>query len=156
VDNARHADRHPGQAVVMTFEDLPDNASALPVEDERFAADLVDLFVSHRSRVRGSVLLGIGDEVGRILQPVVIDDVPPDADPAQVVEFVDLMARRLGVTSLLFARGRVGHGAPTDRDRAWHQEIIDACRRHDIRLLGAFVATPDDVVALPPPLERAG
>ncbi len=140
----------------MTFDDLPENASSVPVEDERFAADLVDLFVSHRSRIRGSVLLGIGDDAGRILQPVVIDDVPPDADPSQVGEFLDLMARRLGVVTLLFARGRTGHVAATDRDREWHQVVIDACRRHDIRLLGAFVATPDEVVALPPPLERAG
>lgn len=140
----------------MTFEDLPDNASALPVEDERFAADLVDLFVSHRSRVRGSVLIGIGDAARRILQPVVIDDVPPDGSPSQVGELIDHLAHGFGVASLLFARGRVGHGAPTDRDRAWHQEVIDACRRHDIRLLGAFVATPEEVVALPPPLERAG
>jgi hypothetical protein len=140
----------------MTFEDLPDNASALPVEDERFAADLVDLFVSHRSRVRGSVLLGIGDDAGRILQPVVIDDVPPDGDPAQVCEFIDHLAQRLGLASLLFARGRTGPAVPTDGDRGWHQEVIEACRRHRIRLLGAFVATPHEVVALPPPLERAG
>ncbi len=140
----------------MTFEDLPDDCSQLPVEDERFAADLVDLFVSYRSRVRGSVLLGLGDDEGRIRQPVVIDDVPTDGDPAQVGELVDHLARQLGVTTLLFARGRPGSPTTTDHDRAWHQEIIDACRRHDIRLLGAFVATPEEVVALPPPLERAG
>lgn len=139
----------------MTFEDLPDHASDLPVDDEHFAADLVDLFVSQRARLTGCVLLGLGDDDRRIRQPMVIDDVPPDADPAQIGEFVDLLAREFGLRSLLFARGRAGSAVPTDLDRAWHQVIIDACRRHDIRLLGAFVATSAEIVSLPPPLERA-
>ena len=140
----------------MTFDDLPDHASAIPVEDERFAADLVDLFVGHRSRIRGCVLLGIGDVDGRIRQPVVVDDVPIGADPDRLADIVELLSREFGLPTLLFARGRTGSPVATDADRAWHQAVIDACRRHDIRLLGAFVATPDDVVALPAPLERAG
>lgn len=140
----------------MTFEDLPDDPASIPVEDEAFAADLVDLFISHRDRLGGSVLLAIGDAEGRIQQPMVIGDVPPDADTARIGELVDLLSREFGLPSVLFARGRTGSGAPTDIDRAWHEEVIGACRRHGTRLLGAFVATPGEVVALPPPLERAG
>ena len=70
-------------------------------------------------------------------------------------EFYEHLAREFGLQSLLFARGRTGSAAPTDLDRAWHQRIIDICRIHRIRLLGAFVATPGAVVPLPAPLQQA-
>ena len=55
----------------------------------------------------------------------------------------------------LAGRGRSGSILLTDTDRAWHQALIEVCRRHGVPLLGTFLATPAAVRPFPPDLQAA-
>lgn len=141
----------------MSFEDLPPNARDVPLTDPTVAADVIDLIVSLRHRASGCVAVMVCDEERRGIQPIVMNDLPHDADIEALTALLDLVlplvALRRG--SVLVARGRPRGRVPNDVDRAWHQQTIDSCRRHGVRLLGFHVATQDGVRALPEPLTQA-
>ncbi|GAA2154405.1 hypothetical protein [Humibacillus xanthopallidus] len=141
----------------MTFEDLPPDVKKIPLTDRRVAADVIDLIIGDEARADGCVGLMVCDEEHRGILPIVLSDVPHDADLRALAALLDmilpLVVARSG--SLLMGRGRPGGGVPTDADRAWHQQSIDACRAHGVRLLGFHVATRDGVTALPQPLAAA-
>jgi hypothetical protein len=141
----------------MTFEDLPNDVRNLPLTDHRVAADVIDLLIGDGDRRAGCVALMVCDEEHRGIMPIVLSDVPHDADLGALVTLLDLLlplvVERGG--SLLMGRGRPGCGVPTDVDRAWHQQTIESCRAHGVRLLGFHVATRDGVTALPEPLTAA-
>ena len=84
-------------------------------------------------------------------------DLPPDAPAADLRSLLDLLLPMVGQEqgSVLLGCGRRRGLMPTDNDRAWHQEAIEACGRHGVRLLGFHLASPDGVEALPAPLTRA-
>ena len=141
----------------MTFQDLPDNVRAVPLTEPSVQADVVDLILGMADRRGGSMAMMLCDSECRPFQPIVVGGVP-HADAA------DCLTRLLGLVahvvteetgSVLIARGRPGASTPTDDDRALHQLAIDQCAEHGIRLLGAFVATPAGVAALPEPLTAA-
>ena len=141
----------------MTFEDLPKDVRNIPLTDRRIAADVIDLLIGDGDRSDGCVALMVCDEEHRGILPIVLSDVPHDADLSALVSLLDLLlplvVERGG--SLLMGRGRPGCGVPTDVDRAWHQRTIESCRAHGVRLLGFHVATRDGVTALPEPLTAA-
>ncbi|MBM6400777.1 hypothetical protein [Phycicoccus sonneratiae] len=62
------------------------------------------------------------------------------------------MFGQLPFAGMLFARGRDGSVLVTDADRRWHEVVLDVCRRAELRLVGAFLATPATVRSFPPPL----
>ncbi|MCU1538032.1 MAG: hypothetical protein JWP82_2383 [Humibacillus sp.] len=141
----------------MTFHDLPPDVRHVPLTDRHVAADVIDLLLSEDDRRAGCVGLMVCDGDHRGILPVVLSDVPHDADVGSLRSVLELMlplvVERGG--SLLLGRGRPSSGAPTDVDRAWHQQAIDCCRAHGVRLLGFYVATRDGVTALPEPLTAA-
>lgn len=141
----------------MNFEDLPPDIRDVPLTDPVVQADLVDLLLGIDERRGGVVGLMICDQSDRGVQPVVIGDVPPEADFSRLVPFLELVLPMVAdnAGSVLVGRGRRRGLAPTDADREWHQGLIDACRRHGARLLGFYLATPDGVEALPEPLSEA-
>ena len=142
----------------MTFEDLPLNVKEIPLTDRRVAADVIDLLISEEDRASGCVGLMVCDEEHRGILPIVLSDVPHDADVDALANLLNLIlplvVERGG--SLLMGRGRPGGGVPTDVDRSWHQQTIDSSRSHGVRLLGFHVATRDGITALPEPLTAAG
>ena len=141
----------------MTFEDLPKDVRNTPLTDRRIAANVIDLLIGDGDRRAGCVALMVCDEEHRGIMPIVLSDVPHDADLGALVTLLDLLlplvVERGG--SLLLGRGRPGCGVPTDVDRAWHQQTIESCRAHGVRLLGFHVATRDGVTPLPEPLTAA-
>ena len=141
----------------MTFEDLPQNVKDIPLTDRRLAADVIDLLISEEDRAGGCVGLMVCDEEHRGILPIVLSDVPHNADVDALTTLLDLIlplvVERGG--SLLMGRGRPGGGVPTDVDRTWHQQTIDSCRAHGVPLLGFHVATRDGITALPEPLTAA-
>lgn len=146
-----------GTMPCMTFEDLPLDVKKIPLTDRRVAADVIDLIIGDEARADGCVGLMVCDEQHRGIVPIVLSDVPPDADVGALTAVLDMILP-LVVTrggSILLGRGRPGGGVPTDTDRAWHQQSIDSCRAHGVRLLGFHVATRDGVTALPEPLTAA-
>ncbi|MGL5816842.1 MAG: hypothetical protein ACRCYR_04720 [Phycicoccus sp.] len=135
----------------MTFEHLPESWSHLPLDDHTLQADVVDLFVGHRERVGGCLAFFLLDTELRLSTPCLVGDVPHDGRPADIAPGLDDVVRTAatGGGAVLFARGRDGSGLLRDRDRAWHQAVLDACHRHDVRLVGAFLATPGMVRPFP-------
>lgn len=140
----------------MTPE-LPEALSELPLDDPETQSDVVDLLLSVEDRRSGALALLVCDSAHRPVQPVVVADIPEEAEPQRLVALLDLLFPMLAEDegSVLFARGRRRGPSPTDLDRSWHQAVIDAARRHGVRLLGFHVATPAGVVALPEALGAA-
>lgn len=136
----------------MSFQDLPSNVRELSLEDPVLAADVVDLCCFEDARERGAIAVLTCDAKGRMVQPVLVDEIAwqcPDPDRARLVDLLLEPARMLG-GSLVIAFGRSGT-LVTDIDRRWHQSVLDGCLAAGVRLLGAYVAAPDRVVRLPDP-----
>lgn len=139
----------------MSFEDLPQPWDHLPLTDPLLAADVVDLFVSHADRVAGCAAFLFLDDDMRMAQPCILGELPPDGDPWEIRDDLLRAVRQLPFAGMVFACGRDGSVLVTDADRRWHEMVLDVCRRADLRLVGAFVATPATVRSFPPPLTAA-
>lgn len=141
----------------MTFKDLPPNVRELPLTDPRLAGDVIDLFVSEKSRSQGSFGIMMCDEHDRGVSPVLFSDEDEVIDLEGVTRLLDLVLPVVaGVGgAVLLGRGRPRGLRADDTDRAWHQRAIDLCAEHGVRLLGFHVATRDGVFALPEPLSAA-
>lgn len=141
----------------MSYEDLPADLRSIPLTDNTVQADLIDLILGIDERRSGALALMLCDESDRGVQPIVLSDLPPESPAPAVRSLLDLLLPMVGETNgaILLGRGRRRGLLPTDNDRVWHQETIDACARHKVRLLGFYLASPDGVQALPEPLSAA-
>lgn len=145
------------QHQAMSYHDLPPDARSIPLTDNVIQSDVIDLILDLEQRRGGALALMLCDEADRGVQPIVLSDLPPDAPAAELRTLLDLLLPMIGEAhgAVLVGRGRRRGLLPTDNDRAWHQETVEACRRHGVRLLGFYLASPDGVEALPEPLTRA-
>lgn len=141
----------------MSYQDLPPDARSIPLTDNAIQGDVIDLILDLDERRGGALALMLCDEADRGIQPIVLSDLPPDAPASELRSLLDLLLPIIGEDdgAVLVGRGRRRGLLPTDNDRAWHQETIEACRRHGVRLLGFFLASPDGVEAMPEPVSRA-
>ncbi|RKT77117.1 hypothetical protein DFJ68_0532 [Terracoccus luteus] len=139
----------------MSVEHLPGTVDDGPLTDPTVASRLVDLVVGEHARADGCVGVLVCDEHHRLRQPVVLTDrVVGRAGCGGfdgVVALLDLLLPAVyrDGGSVLVVRGRPGGGVPDDRDRAWRAEVVTACTRHDVTLLGVLLATRDGVGVLP-------
>ena len=141
----------------MTFEDLPDRANEIPLTDPVVAGDVIDLLIGEADRAGGCLAVMICDREDRGVQPVLVGDVPEDADPGGLVNLLRAITPLLRESdgSVLVGRGRAHGVRATDADREWHEATIATCRAAGLRLLGFHVATAEGVLRLPDPLEAA-
>jgi hypothetical protein len=141
----------------MTFEDLPPDVSSIPLTDRRIAADVIDLIIGDADRAGGCIGVMLCDAEDRGLTPVVVSEVPADADVGGLCTLLEVVLPLLSEQggSVLLGRGRPRGTRPCDADRAWHQLSIDRCAAHGVRLLGFYLATRDGIVRLPEPLTAA-
>lgn len=141
----------------MSYEDLPRDLRSIPLTDTTIQADVVDLILGIEERRDGALALMVCDEADRGVQPVVLSDMPVEAPAADARSLLDLLLPMVGETggAILVARGRRRGVTPTDHDRGWHQETIEACARHGVRLLGFYLASPDGIEAMPEPITQA-
>ncbi|HWO52214.1 MAG TPA: hypothetical protein VNN23_11490 [Ornithinibacter sp.] len=139
----------------MSFDDLPDNWSDLPLDTPGLAADVADLVVGHRDRLAGCIGLVITRPDLTMGQPAVIHDVDDTLQPEEFRPFLEQVCGMAAETggAVLFVRGRDGSVLLTDSDRRWHQMAIDACRVCRVPLLEAFLATPAVVRSFPAPFD---
>ena len=139
----------------MSFDDLPDNWSDLPLDTPGLAADVADLIVGHRDRLAGCIGLVITRPDLTMGQPAVINHVDDTLQPEEFRPFLEQLCGMAAETggALLFVRGRDGSVLLTDSDRRWNQMAIDACRVGGVPLVGAFVATPAVVRSFPAPFD---
>ncbi|WP_457253087.1 hypothetical protein [Pedococcus sp. P5_B7] len=141
----------------MSYHDLPPDARSIPLTDNVIQSNVIDLILDLDQRRGGALALMLCDEADRGVQPIVLSDLPSDAPATDLRSVLDLLLPMIGADhgAVLVGRGRRRGLMPTDNDRAWHQETVEACRRHGVRLLGFYLASPDGVEALPEPLTRA-
>ncbi len=135
----------------MSFDDLPDDWSDLPLDGPGVGADVADLVVGIADRETGCIGLLLTDSRLRLVHPMVVAEVPDDGGHESVPGHLDTvlgLLRELG-GALGFVRGRPGSVFLTDADRRWHEAVLSACRRHDVPLFGAWLATPDVVRPFP-------
>lgn len=141
----------------MTFEDLPADVKDVPLTDPHVAADVMDRIIDLESRAGGCLGVMVCDEEHRGVMPIVLSDVPHDADSSGLAQLLDLVlplvVERGG--SVVIGRGRPRGRVPNDVDRAWHQQAIDSCAAHGVPLLGFYLATREGVFPLPEPLVSA-
>ena len=135
----------------MGYSDLPDDVRSRPLTDPALQADVVDLLLGDEDRRAGALAVMLCDQGDRGFQPIVLSDLADDATVADLVRLLDLLLPLVGEYggSVLLARGRRRGLVPGDDDRGWHQATIEACRRHEVRLLGFHLAAPEGVEALP-------
>lgn len=153
----------------MSFQDLPPDWPTRPLSDAPLARDVVDLFVSEKDRADGAIAVLLCGRTGRLQHPMIISgadaalelgarcpviraaiDACRPPDPA-----MSGPAGKSSPGSVLFVLARTD-GGPTDVDRAWHQQAIDACRAAGVTLLGVHIATLRGVETLPQPVRRRG
>ena len=140
----------------MTFEDLPDNWSDLPLDTPGLAADVADLVVGYRDRIGGCIGLVLTRADLTMAQPAVVSDLDDSVPPEQLGPFLGQLAAMVSEAggALVFVRGRDGSVLLSDTDRRWHQLVLEVCRARGVRLVGAFLATPATVRSFPEPLDQ--
>ncbi|MEI2620238.1 MAG: hypothetical protein V9G09_05815 [Candidatus Nanopelagicales bacterium] len=141
----------------MSFKDLPPDWPDIPLTDPTHIADVLDIFVSMKTRMNGGLLVLLCDPLRRPMQPILVEDFgrrpPEDGDQA-----LKNMA-----TSIAEVRPR-GHGSVCDR-APWraehHRRRPGVAHRHHagvrghVPLIGVHVVTPDGS-RLVHPHERRG
>ncbi|MBM6405170.1 hypothetical protein JQN72_13055 [Phycicoccus sp. CSK15P-2] len=141
----------------MSFDDLPESWSDLPLDDPRLAADVVDLLVGHADRLDGCLCLLLLDDGLRLLQPVLVSEGGQERDPRAAAPGIGAVLDDVAAAggALVFARGRDGSVLLTDTDRVWHEVVLAESRRSGAPLVGAYLATPAAVRSFPAPLGEA-
>jgi hypothetical protein len=141
----------------MTFRDLPPGVKDLPLTDPHLAADVIDLMVGDEARASGCIGVMVCDRHDRGIQPIVLTDVPDNADSSGLRQLLEMLLPIVAEDggSVLIGRGRRRGSAPSDLDRAWHQQAIESCNASGVRLLGFHLATAQGVFPLPEPLSAA-
>lgn len=138
----------------MSFHHLPEDWPSRSLIDPGLAADVVDLCVGLGDRENAGLSLLLCDEQGRLEQPVCLEELPsvPDSESVRMLQRLLSALPMRGTVVAAFGRP----GAYLDDDtRAWHQAVIEASRQASVQLLGCYLATPQRVVRLAGPGERA-
>ena len=130
----------------MAFTDLPADWPTRPLTEPRLVADVLDLLLSDADRRAGGLLIALCDADARLLQPIVIGDLPAGAAAGEGTEVLAPLFSGLaddGLSgSLLLALGRPDGLSITAGDRAWRDAAEHACGGA-FRLIGLHVVTPD-------------
>jgi hypothetical protein len=125
----------------MGFEDLPANWNDVPLTEPAFVADVLDLCVMQRDRHRGALVLLICDDDARLVQPVVVEDLPERLDDDERARPFEVAVEAMGgVGSLLVAIARRDGLTISDNDRDWAAAAVRVCGDR-VRLLGVHVVT---------------
>lgn len=139
----------------MTFDNLPKTWPSEPVDSQQRAIDVVDLLLHPSERSLGCAFFILLDQQRRpVPSPILIGDVGSESAPNRGREGLAMMLHVCGESlgqgaALVFALGRDGSAALTDRDREWHQCVIDLARETRIELYAACLATPAGVRVFP-------
>jgi hypothetical protein len=134
----------------MGFQDLPADWPDRPLTDPQLLADVLDLTLSHRDRVEGSIGVLVCDADQRLLVPAVIgelDEIAPDAERSKGLRnFVSAVVDGLGAGSgagplgLHFSIARRYGLSITSDDLRWRDAAVAACGSR-VTLLGVHVVT---------------
>lgn len=139
----------------MSFEDLPDDWPDRPLTEPRLVADVLDLVVKKSDRCAGALALLLCDPQGRLMQPVVIDRLPPRPHEAQCCHIMStIVSAMAGQGSLVVAIARREGLSITAGDRIWARAAEQVCGA-GVRLLGVHLLTMNGSRAVPVPSRAA-
>ncbi|MCK0112615.1 hypothetical protein MWU75_10730 [Ornithinimicrobium sp. F0845] len=130
--------------------------------DPEVANAALDAFVDEDDRMTGGLAFLFCDEEGKLLQPVLVADLPTPlraADRWTALRWATGLCEMVGddhagPLGLILAVVRE-EGPVCDEDREWHQVALDACAEVGAPMLGMHLVTMDGVVALPAALRAA-
>ncbi len=141
----------------MSFESLPADWPTIPLTDPDHIADVLDIVVSRRDRMVGSLLILICDEQRRPVQPVVIADIDrawPDDGLDSLRRIADMVAGMIADATVLCAVARRGKLRVTQTDRRW-QRLVEQAFADRVELLGIHLVTLDGTMPISTPSEQA-
>ena len=128
----------------MSFKDLPANWPELPLDDSRLIRDVLDLFVSMKTRYDGALVVLMCDANRRITQPILVDEIelnPPADTDVMLNNLVVAILGACAESCVLVALARPGPLRVGARDAAWARFIEEACSDR-LPLLGVHLVTP--------------
>lgn len=134
----------------MNFKNLPADWPNIPLTDPQHIADVLDLFVSLRDRMTGSLLILICDAQRRPMQPLVINEIDADAAGADLLPLARLAKQVVDLhpdATVLCAIARRGRTQVTRTDRRWAQTLERAFADR-LELIGVHLITLDGTVAI--------
>lgn len=136
--------------------DLSARSQMRPLRDPEVANAALEAFLDEEDVMEGGLAFLFCDRDGRLMQPVLVSDVPDPAGPEErwaAMRWATALCEMVGdehagPLALVLAIVRAG-GPVCDADREWHQVAIEACAEADVPLIGVHVATLAGAVALP-------
>lgn len=137
----------------MTYKDLPDNWSDLPIVGAQHTADILDVFVGMRDRMVGGMFLLLCDDERRPLQPIMIHNDPDGDGPRPAAMFASLSRMAQGMAdadmaaSVLIGIARDGGLRASVIDRAW-ADVFTRAFSGKLQILGIHLITPRGSIPL--------
>ncbi|HRY11601.1 MAG TPA: hypothetical protein P5544_16670 [Candidatus Nanopelagicales bacterium] len=128
----------------MSFKDLPTDWPDIPLTDPTHIANVLDIFVSMKTRMNGGLLVLLCDPLRCPMQPILVEDFgrrPPEDGDQALKNMATSIAEVLPGATVLCAIARRGGLSITADDRAWRTAITRAFA--DVPLIGVHVVTPD-------------
>ncbi|MCO5300974.1 MAG: hypothetical protein M9886_13565 [Candidatus Nanopelagicales bacterium] len=128
----------------MSFKDLPPDWPDIPLTDPTHIANVLDIFVSMKTRMNGGLLVLLCDPLRCPMQPILVEDFgrrPPEDGDQALKNMATSIAEVLPGATVLCAIARRGGLSITADDRAWRTAITRAFA--DVPLIGVHVVTPD-------------
>jgi hypothetical protein len=128
----------------MSFKDLPPDWPDIPLTDPTHIANVLDIFVSMKTRMSGGLLVLVCDPLRCPMQPILVEDFgrrPPEDGDQALKNVATSIAQVLPGATVLCAIARRGGLSITADDRAWRTAITRAFA--DVPLIGVHVVTPD-------------
>lgn len=125
----------------MSFRDLPPDVRDLPLVEPTLVADVLDLVVSEADRVAGALAVLMCDDEDRLVLPVVVTELEPEASVAQRARgLCTIVSAMGGVGWVLVAIARPEGLSITADDVTWAEAARQACAG-EVGLLGVHVIT---------------
>lgn len=127
----------------MNFENLPADWPTIPLTDPDHIADVLDIFVGHRDRMVGSLLILVCDEQRRPVQPLIINDIDsghPDEGRLPLARVAQVVADGMPDATILCAIARTGRSRVTKTDRRW-AHMLEHAFSGRLELIGIHLIT---------------
>lgn len=138
----------------MTFRDLPEDFSALPLTTAGLAADVVDLFLGDADRSDNAILIVACDDNARIkCDPIIMTGVDWSAPTTERRSFAKQLARLCSEgVGASHAVAAVSWPGPmmSSRGRRWREIVESGLQAQGIGLIGFFAANPGRIVEIEP------
>ncbi len=92
------------------------------------------------------LLVLVADDLGRLVLPIAIDEIPADPPQDERIEVLSAMLEHVvaldGLHGVALAVSRAGHPQPRGSDFGWHDAHTQCCRAARVTCHGTYVATP--------------